>query len=616
MAIQLFCTNCGNPLIVPNKLSGARLQCGACEEVNTVPDVSDVEEVPDEQVEASGRYTIVDDPGPSVGGKKGKKGKKRKKPLKPTVCTTCGANVPAGDPICCACGTEVVAGGANVPLGMISAILVLLLVGGGGFGLYRFTRPGSLTSAGRQALELGKTKEAIESFKEALSYDPDYAPAVLGLVNAGLAENNAALLQRYLDRAIKLCKSDEERSTLRVTYAEQLLVQSKWRDAYNQAFDAQGDDPNVRGADAVLGLASVELGQTKEAISHLQKAWKANRDDDRVAFALAKLLTAQEGREGEAVEPAQAAAELKPEEAERWLLVADLRDRLNQRGRARQALKKVIEIDSKHSLAHSLLAKLYLADGNTDGALRAATSARDLNPEDPQASLSVAGVLYAQGKYPDVLDELGRMFRLKQKLIEAREADARFLQRKAQLHTGKGKSEPIRPVLDALETLGELENYLELAKIAIESEAYKVAEDVLGAAVAKYPRDYDTRVMLARSYLEQDGTSDHLQEKVRDQLDAALKIDKDQPEAHLLLGAFHLEQGDEEAAEQAFSAGLQEVPGNSELLARHGKVCMELRMWKQAIDSLERLKKVDPSYPEAGPMLQRAREGLFYDGDQ
>ncbi|MCA8923944.1 MAG: tetratricopeptide repeat protein [Planctomycetes bacterium] len=612
MAIQLFCTNCGNPLIVPNQLAGKRLRCGACEEVNTVPELADVDNVPDEQIGRSGRYALVEGGDASTAGKKKKKKAKAKKAGKPTSCPTCGASVPAGDPICTACGTEVVAGGGNVPLGLISAVLLVLVVGGGGFGLWRITRPGSLTSTGRSALDAGNAGAAIKAFEEALDYDPDYAPAVIGLVQAAQRAKNSALMQRYLERAIKLSKEPGQRSSMRVSYAEQLLVQGRHRDAYNQAFDAQGEDSMVKGADAVLGLASIELGQLEEAIKHLKLAWKANPKDDRVAFALAKLLAEQE-REAEAILPAQAAAELAAEDADRWLLVADLRDRLNQRGPARQALKKVIEIDPNRSLAHSLLAKLYLLDGNTDGALKAATSARDINPDDPQSSLSVARVLFAQGKYPDALDELGRMFRLKDKLTEGRDAEARFLQRKALLHTGKGKTEAMQPVLEALALLGELPNYLELARIALENKAYEVAEDVLTAAVAKFPQDYDSRVMLARTYFEQDRRSELLDTQIRQQLDAALKLDPEQPEAHLLLGDFYLSQGDAESALTTFASGLTSAPRSTELLVRHGELCIQLRRWDDAIHSLEELKRIDPGHLKVNGLLKEAEEGRFYD---
>ncbi|MEZ6185347.1 MAG: tetratricopeptide repeat protein [Planctomycetota bacterium] len=612
MAIQLFCTNCGNPLIVPTKLAGRRLGCGSCQEVNVVPDLSDVEQVPDDQIGRSGRYELIEGDAPGGSGKKAKKKGKKPKDQKPTRCTTCGAMVPAGDPICCACGTEVVAGGANVPIGLISLVLVALLVGGGGFGLYRFTRPGSLTESGREALELGNAGEAIKAFQEALTYDPDYAPAVIGLVRAAEQARNSALLQRHLDRAIKLCEDPLQRADMRVVYAEQLLALGRHRDAYNQCVDAQDEDPAVKGADALLGLASVELGETQEAITYLQKALKAEPQSERVAYALATLL-AEADRAQEAVGPAQVAAEGAPDDPERWLLLADLRDRLKQRGPARQALKKVIELDPKRSLAHSLLAQLYLLDGNTDGALKSASAARDLSPEDPQASLAVAQVLFAQGKFPDAINELGRMFRLKEKLTEAREAEARLLQRKALLKVGKGKTEVLQPVLEALETLGERDNYLELAQIALDHDAYPVAEEVLGRAVAKYERDYEARVLLAKTFLLQESARERLSAKIRTQLDAAMEIDRSRPEAHLLLGNFYLDEGDREQAVTTYASGLTSAPDAVKLLAAHGTLCIELKRWDEALASLERLKKLDPGYDGISNLIKRAEEGRFYD---
>jgi tetratricopeptide (TPR) repeat protein len=172
---------------------------------------------------------------------------------------------------------------------------------------------------------------------------------------------------------------------------------------------------------AVLGELSKEDGEIDQAIDFYEQAISLDGTKPEFFIRLIDLLV-QEGRAEEAVEKAEQATILAPENDDVWTASATAYlangDRLSDRGDAGganiqyatafQSASKAIGIDPENATAHALAAAGLVLQGNADlyaQAQELADTAIFLEPDNPIARLYMATVFTYQGLYPAALEQ-------------------------------------------------------------------------------------------------------------------------------------------------------------------------------------------------------------------
>lgn len=172
---------------------------------------------------------------------------------------------------------------------------------------------------------------------------------------------------------------------------------------------------------AVLAELSKEDGEVDEAIDFYEQAISLDGTKPEFFIRLIDLLV-QQGRAEEAVEKAEQATVLAPENDDVWTASATAYlangDRLSDRGDAGganiqyatafQSASKAIGINPENATAHALAAAGLVLQGNADlyaQAQELADTAIFLEPDNPIARLYMATVFTYQGLYPAALEQ-------------------------------------------------------------------------------------------------------------------------------------------------------------------------------------------------------------------
>ncbi|HYT95223.1 MAG TPA: tetratricopeptide repeat protein, partial [Gemmataceae bacterium] len=148
---------------------------------------------------------------------------------------------------------------------------------------------------------LGQTKEAIEAYRRALKFDPDFTEALAALVRLELASGAREDGLRDLRRYTVLVGDDVAGLAQAATWHLQL---GRYEDAFELASRAQAQKFDA-AAQRVLGLVHLHRGNYKQAVFHLDRAER----DEQVALGLIRGYLAL-GKVQEAIEVGEAAGSL------------------------------------------------------------------------------------------------------------------------------------------------------------------------------------------------------------------------------------------------------------------------------------------------------------------
>lgn len=609
MAIQVYC-NCGNPLIVPSTLAGRKVKCKVCQTVLKIPEAvpgAAQDENEAEKLSQSGEYEVVGEDAIQFS------------------CPSCGALAAPEDTACLSCGADLGGGGRKAKgggggpklklpsfkggklpkpaLGALVGVVLLVGVGFGGYEIYEVTRPGSLTSEGFNALGRGDTRAARTAFQEALTYDNRYGDALIGMAEVAVAEQKEGDIGRYVPGAVKLIDDARRRAPLRLALAWVFLTDEKYRDAYNEAVEAKDDDPTLSGIDDVRGLAMVGLEELDDAYAVLKSAAQQGSDDYRVHYALAKLQRDREEWNAAQIS-AERATQLHEEDPEIWWLLAEILEQNRRNDPAKHALQKVVELQPENAAAHSRLSGLYLADNQFEEALAASKQAQALDPNNQETSISVGRILLAQGNNAEAQIaltgalKLGDNWRCEFLLAEA-------------LMAGGDLSNAARRFQNALDQRPEdMVLHMKAARLALEHGLLEKAAAWSKLVVGSEGENVDAHLLYARALAAADRKRNS--PKIVEHLETAMSLAPENPAAALELGLHYLELVQPAEALLALDKGLQASPSDKELLYWKGRACIRAKAWNDAVDTLERLKRLSPNYKDVDQWLRRAEEGRFY----
>lgn len=289
---------------------------------------------------------------------------------------------------------------------------------------------------GRVEMELGKPKEAVQSFRRFAALAPNSAPAQLMLSEALSKAGDQQGATAAMDAAMKINPYSPD---VRSAQVNLLLAQGKTEDAITQAIAFQKFSPGP-AADIALSAALVKAERIDEAAKVLEKSFSGNAN----SAVLQKLVPLLFLTKNTAKAQALMAQWLKshPDDLAIRLQYADLLMRSNQLPNAQAQYEAVLNQDANNLLAINNLGWLIqtsdpkraleilsrgekLAPGSADiadtlgwimlrqkdaaGALSHLERAHNLHPADEQISYHYALALDANGKRGPAREVLGAL---------------------------------------------------------------------------------------------------------------------------------------------------------------------------------------------------------------
>ena len=627
MAIQVYC-HCGNPLFVPAELAGRKIKCNTCGQTLKVPQAESEAPDPDEQekLQQSGRYEVVGGVPASARTKLQSAGKQAGAGASVQLsCPACGGKVEIEDAACLSCGAEL--GGGARPgqgSGLLGSVprpvlfLVVVVVGFGGLGLLGWrlwlgSRPASYTAEGLAAMSDKDWARAREMFELALEYDPGHTEAVLNLGVIAAETHNGALINKWVPRALDLCKDKRQRARLRLAHAEDLLGREKYREAYNAANEAGHDDPTIHGVAAIKGISALFIYDgakaDEEAHAFLKEAvGEGEQRDWRIYYHLGRIQVERKELE-EGRKNAEQALELFEESPELWWLLARLREDAGETGPAKTALKKVVELQPENAAAYIRLSRLYLLGGDADAARSAALKAKELDPESAAAALAVGRACVSLEQWPQAKEELERA-------VKGNAGwEAEYLLGETYYRGLKDPRSGAQAINRGLDRQRDPHLYQKAGRIALEAGDTTTAVTILQRGLALEGRNYEMRLYLAQALGSTPDLRKRNDRQILECLEAAKELTANRPEAWQELAVQHLELGRTKEALEVIDAGLQACPGNVDLLYEKGRICVAAGdKYLDAIDALEALQKLKGTYKDSARLLHEAYEQKMYGG--
>ncbi|HTB12793.1 MAG TPA: FG-GAP-like repeat-containing protein [Bryobacteraceae bacterium] len=144
----------------------------------------------------------------------------------------------------------------------------------------------ALHAVARIQLELGRSRDALQSFQQLIEKKGDYPPAFVGAGEAYAKQDDRANARKMLERALELdprCADAMNQLGLLSAGSDDFEGARKW---FQKAIEAQQDHP---GAINNLGVLYAKLGQPNDAVAAFRYGIKANPDDDELYLNLARI---------------------------------------------------------------------------------------------------------------------------------------------------------------------------------------------------------------------------------------------------------------------------------------------------------------------------------------
>lgn len=368
---------------------------------------------------------------------------------------------------------------------------------------------------GNAYLALGKSKEAKESFEQALKVRPDFPDALIGLARLSITEKSIDAATHFSEQAV--AKNPQNTDVL-LFNGDLLRAQGKIDlalAAYDQALKIQPDNNAAHINKAFLEIGT---GRFDAAKADIDAARKTSPNNLIITYAQA-LLDFRQGKHAAAFESLQKVLSVAPEHMPSILLAGAVQLALGSMPQAEQHLKKYLENNPGNLYASKLMVSTLMKSRRTKDAIDMLSQVlKDAQQDDVQL-FALAGESYMQaGDYTKATEYFTKASALAPKAAE--------------LHTALG-----------------------LSKLALGENDRAVAEmDTAAALDTKSPK---AGIMLAMT---------HLRLKEYDKALAAVKnLEKEQPDNPLvynLKGAAYLGKNDSVAARANFEKSLSIQPTN------------------------------------------------------
>jgi tetratricopeptide (TPR) repeat protein len=251
---------------------------------------------------------------------------------------------------------------------------------------------------GEAQLSAGRSQEAADAFRKALTLDPASTAARVGLASSLLAAGKAAEAEAEARKASDADPNSGEAFAVlgAAIYAKDT---NQWGDAIAQAQQGAFLNPKNPMVQTAVGRLFDAAGNLDQAASAYKRALQA---DPRYGPARVALVQAQvrRGDPASALVEVQKLAQEMPNNAEVNLQLGELLLRKGDTVAAVEPLEKAVAGLPGNASAHAYLGRAYLFTGQRDDALGAYRKAVELAPKN-LANRSTYGLLLGMNKQYD-----------------------------------------------------------------------------------------------------------------------------------------------------------------------------------------------------------------------
>jgi tetratricopeptide (TPR) repeat protein len=260
----------------------------------------------------------------------------------------------------------------------------------------------SYANLGVMQLALGQSAQAQASFKKAIALAPDWVYGYLAFANYHWSAGRVADAEQALRDALRV-KPDEPLANRAM--AALLMSSGRRNEAEPYVKRVAELVPSVQTT-LLLADYYVACGRTDDAVRVLESLAASHKGDAAIGTRLA-LAHARAGDRKKAYDVLEPLLAKDPRDANALLVRAKLLLADGRTTDAFQALQAAIDCDSSLVEAHFLLGKLYAARGDAGGATKSFTQVLTLNPRAAAAQVELAKLRVASGS-PDQALRLAR----------------------------------------------------------------------------------------------------------------------------------------------------------------------------------------------------------------
>jgi len=441
----------------------------------------------------------------------------------------------------------------------------------------------------------GQARRALETFQAARKAPRRPLLVDLGVIQSALDNGERALAWQVLD---ELSAAHERDPRVQYFQALRYLAEGDLTNARKLAEGAAGRAPNFIPAVYVAGAVNLELGNHEIARAYLKRVAGASPSNMQVRGLLAEAkrrLDRSVMTAGDAA-AASATADEGPSEAG-GAKAGDVQvAKAIPSGESEDFAPDVESPEGRQAAVEQILQNLRA--GRLDAAL---DQAEDLESELPDSVLPLqlqSAALWRQGKRDEAIARMERAH-------ERAPNDAPTILNLAQFYRAEGRLDDARALLDPA-----LERFPKHAGLHIEAARLEQAGPspdtarigrLLRAALDAEPRNVDARTFLARLHLIEDAP-----EKALSVVQAAPGEQRDTPSLLEIEGRAYLQQGDGDAAVEAFRALVATAPERAQAHNLLGNALLAQDKPGEAVEVLKEAQALADGDPGVAQALAEA----------
>ncbi len=286
----------------------------------------------------------------------------------------------------------------------------------------------------------------------------------------------------------------------------------------------------------------------------------------------------------------------EPQSTESLINSAELMVDQGNLGQAERIYQRLIALSTKELRAYQGLVRIRSLQGDNIGALKTINTALGIAPSDPILQNQYMGLLYENDEWIELEKYFSTL------TFNKNSADHLYFKGIILKQNGLYKS-AISTLVSAalLETNPRVE--IQLADLAIKEKRYSDATDRLQKLERKTPGLLQTKLIKAKLFILS-GQKDSSIQILKPYLNKKVKNGK----LHLLLADSYLLNGETEIALQVLEKGLRFWSFHLALVDRYTLLLGSLERYSQAIEILQKMKKVPPEYAR----IYQNRLALYY----
>ena len=377
-------------------------------------------------------------------------------------------------------------------------------------------------------------------------------------------------------------------------------LSSKARELVDQGLK---DNPTSAALLTVRGALQAQAGQLSAALEDAEAAAILQPNDEYTISLLASLYK-QSGRIEKAVQVVENGFKQSPNSVDFRIVLVDLDSARQDYDAVETQLKQIITLEPKSMLYRARLAQFYLFRKNIDAAEQVWRQAITDIPEQIEPKLALVDLLWSQRNEEAAVTEMQNLISRDTGNAELKLAMGGYLQRQNKQDRAEqiyqeviAKENKEAKGLQARNQLAAL--YLRRSDIKLQDEAR--ANKLIDEVIKENPRDNDALILRANVALKHGEATTAITD--------LRSVLRDQPNSTALMRALaraHLQNGDTTLAEETLNSAVQSDPSDIESRKLLAQLLMQRGKGEQARPLLEQLATTQGNAVELDVL-----EGMF-----